>query len=146
MRPRACSATPGGDEQRTVRAFERGAERFDRVPVGLAIFRELREVVVEGGVDHAVRRARAATQAIKIFERPAMDSSAGGGERRTDIGAREAEHLMPIRDQFLNDSGAYESSRTSNKDAHEEDLRLRRRHCRRSAYPGKVVTLYRYNH
>jgi hypothetical protein len=105
----------------------------------------LREVVVEGGVDHAVRRGRAATQAIKIFERAAMDRSAGGGERLpTDIRAREAEHPMSFGDQFLNDSRAYESGCTGNKDAHEESLRFRRRHCRRSAYPGKVVALYRY--
>jgi hypothetical protein len=52
-----------------------------------------------------------------------MDSSAGGGERRrADVRARETEHLMSFGDQFLNNSRAYESGRTGDKDAHEESL------------------------
>jgi len=52
-----------------------------------------------------------------------MDNSAGGGERRrANIRAREAEHPMSFGDQFLNNGRAYESGRTGNKDAHEENL------------------------
>src|SRR5205807_6441295 len=73
---------PGGDDQGAVRADERGAESFDGVPVGLTVILELRKVVNEGRVDHAVRSGRSAAKARDIFERTAMHIAPCRGKGR----------------------------------------------------------------
>ncbi len=62
----------GRDDQGTIRAGERGAERLDRAPIRLTVNLEFREVVNEGRVDHAVGGGRSAAQAREIIERTAM--------------------------------------------------------------------------
>ena len=57
--PARGSATPEVTTRGRSDPGERGAERLDRALVGLAGGREVREVVDEGGVDHAVRLAAA---------------------------------------------------------------------------------------
>ena len=87
---------PGGDDQRAVGARERVAERLDGAPIDLADRLESREVVDEGGVNHAVRCGRSTPQAVEVFEIDPMDLGACGGERRgARIRAGEAEHLWP---------------------------------------------------
>src|SRR5882762_1045569 len=44
----------GGDDQGAVRANERGAKSLDGAPIYLTVSRPLREVVIKGGVNHAV--------------------------------------------------------------------------------------------
>ncbi len=61
-RGQECHA--GGHEQRTVGAFERGAEHLDGASVLRAVFHEFGEVVIEGSVDHAVGLRRAALEAV----------------------------------------------------------------------------------
>jgi hypothetical protein len=42
--------------------------------VDLAVFREFREVVDKGGVNHGVGHRCSAAQTLKVFERTAMDA------------------------------------------------------------------------
>jgi hypothetical protein len=51
------------------------------LPVKLAVGRELREVVVEGTVNHAVRYRCPAAQAFEIFQITAMNLSPDGDKR-----------------------------------------------------------------
>ena len=69
---------PGRDDQRPVRSNKRAAEGLNGTPVLLAIRNEIREVVVEGGVDHAVRLGRPAAQTFQVFKIPPMHGGAGG--------------------------------------------------------------------
>ena len=103
-RPGVEQPGPGGDDQGAVGARERGAERLDGAPIDLAVLLELREVVDEGGVDHAIRHGRAAAQAFQVFEVASMHLGTGGDERLgARIRASEAEHLMARVDELLND-------------------------------------------
>ena len=100
-RPGATSAA-GCDHQRPVRTFKRRAEGFDSATVDLAVFREFREVVDEGEVDHAIRRGRSAPQAVQILQIAVMRVGAGGGQSlRTGLRTREAKHLMAGRRSVL---------------------------------------------
>ena len=55
------------------RSFERASERFDRAQVLLGILGEFCEVVIERGVDHAVRRLRrGAAEQVEVIERAAQ--------------------------------------------------------------------------
>ena len=54
------------------RSFQRASERFDRAQVLLGILGEFCEVVIERGVDHAVRRRRGAAEQVEVIERAAQ--------------------------------------------------------------------------
>ena len=105
--PGVKKARSRGDDERSVGVFQRAAERLDGASVDLAVLHELREVVDEGAVDHAVRLGRAAAQAFEILEIAALNFCA---RSRKGLGARlrtrKTEHLMARRDQFLDDGGA----------------------------------------
>ena len=80
-RPVASSATP------EVTSSGR-SEPFSAVPSASMARRSLSQFAlnfekswIEGGVDHAVRRGRAAAQAVQILHVAAMDVRARGGER-----------------------------------------------------------------
>ncbi len=94
----APHAGSGGDDQGAVRSGERGAESLDGAPVPLANLHELREVVVEGGVDHAVRLGRPAAQTLQVFQIPSMNL----GPAASRIRPSQSEHLMAIVDEFRN--------------------------------------------
>ena len=80
--------------------------------------------MVEGGVDHGIRLARAVAQAFQIVERAAMDLGAHGGEGfRSGFGAGETEHLMARCDEFADDRGADKAGRAGDEDAHVKNLR-----------------------
>ena len=109
----------GRHEQRTVGAFEHGADRLDGALVLRAVLREFREVVVEGGVDHGIRLGGAAPQAVQIRERAAMNLGARRGERlRSLVRAGQAEHLMAGGDQVLDDGRADPTGCSSDKYTH----------------------------
>ena len=85
-RPGASSATPevtisGRSEPSSTAPIASMARS-----VVLAVLREFREVVVEGGVDHAIRLGGAAPEAVQVLERAAMD-----------LGARRGQRLAPPR-------------------------------------------------
>jgi hypothetical protein len=116
---------PGRDEERPVGAFERGAQRFDGLPVHLAVLLEFREVVVEGGVDHAIGLSRATAQAFQISHIAAMDSGAESGDGRGClIRARQAEDFVSCANQFFDDGRADKAARAGNEDTHEKILRV----------------------
>jgi hypothetical protein len=71
----------GGDDERAGRPGEFRAQGLNDAPVLLAIRREVRKVVVEVAVDHAVRLRRAPAQAVQVFQHSAMRLRAAGGER-----------------------------------------------------------------
>ena len=74
--PASCSADARRDDQRTVGAFERRAERCDGALVLGAVLREFREVVIEGSVDHGIGLRRTRFEAVQILERTAMNVGA----------------------------------------------------------------------
>jgi hypothetical protein len=70
--------------------------------VDLAVLLELREVVDEGGVDHAIRRRRSAAQALQILQMAAMDLGTRGDQRLGPLfRAGQPQHLMPRPDEIL---------------------------------------------
>jgi hypothetical protein len=87
--------------------------------VDLAVFREFREVVDKGGVNHAVGHCCSAAQTLKVFERTAMDFSSGRDQRLgAGISAGEPEHLMSRSNQLLHDGGTDESRSSCHKYFH----------------------------
>jgi hypothetical protein len=64
--------SPKGDDERAVGARERGTEGRDGAPVYLAVGLELREVVDEGHVNHAIRFGGSAAQAFQVFKIASM--------------------------------------------------------------------------
>jgi len=75
----------------------------------------------EGQMDHAVAFPCAALQAFEVLQRAAMNFRAQFLER-PDIrfGAREADDLMPVGDQFLCGFGADKSGGAGDEYAHEK--------------------------
>ncbi len=75
--------------------------------------------MVESRVNHAVRRCRAAAEAVEIFERTAVDLGAHPRKGLGPcIGARNADHLMARPDELLNDSRADEARGAGDENAH----------------------------
>jgi hypothetical protein len=76
-------------------------------------------------VDHAIRLARPTAQALKIFERTALDL---GSRRGKGCGGRiragEAEHLMSRGDQLSADYGTDEAGDAGDEDTHDEILQV----------------------
>ena len=118
--PRRDEQRPGGDDEGLARSGQRFAHGIDGALVDLAGFHEFREIVNEGEVDGAVGFARALAQAVEIVERPAMDLGAQLLERdRILVGAGQAQHFVPVRDQFLRCGGADEPGRAGDKHSHD---------------------------
>ena len=120
--PRRDPERPGGDDERSIGACERLAERLDgaaiRVGRALEVPRE-GDVVLEGEVDHAIRRGRCLPQAVEIVKRAALDLGPGGGEGRgRGIRAGEPDDLMARADELGNDGGANPAGRAGDKDTH----------------------------
>src|SRR5260370_20514663 len=78
-------SSPGGDEQRAVRAGKHVAHRLDDLAVLLTIREKVRKVVIEGSVDDAVRYCCSAAQAFQVFQIASMHLGSGGDE---GLGAR----------------------------------------------------------
>src|SRR5215467_10129861 len=109
----------GGGDQRAVGSGESLAKRSDSALIFFGARRVIREIVDEGGVDHAVRCGSSAAQAFKILERTAVHFGArrferlGGGSR-----ARETEHLMARGEKLANDGGTDETRGPGNENQH----------------------------
>ena len=115
---------PRGDDQGAVGAGERGAESLDGAPVYLAVLLEFREVVDEGGINHAIRHGRSAAQAFQVLKIAPMDLDAGGDERLgARIGASKTEHLMARANELLNNGGTDKACGASDESTH-HDLSL----------------------
>jgi hypothetical protein len=135
-----------GDEQGTIGAFERIAERLDRQSVLRAILGEFREVVDEGRVDHAVGCGRAAAQPVQILDGAAVHLGARCRKRCGSlVRPGEPEHGVAGADQFLDDGRADEAGRAGDEDMHGNSPVGTGLPYRSALYRGKVVTLYRYN-
>jgi hypothetical protein len=110
---------PGGDDQGPVRSGERATERFDGAPVLLAIRHEFREVVVEGGVDQAVRFRRPAAQTVEVFKIPSVCLGSRGNERAgARIRPRQSEDPMASVDEFRNNGRTDKAGRSGDEYAH----------------------------
>ena len=110
---------PRRDEQGTVGALEDRAQRLDGTSILPAVRDEVREVVVEGGVDHAIAASRAAAQAVEILDVAPVCLGASCRERlRPRIRARQSEHLMARVDEFRHDLRADEAGGTGEKNTH----------------------------
>ena len=73
---------PGGDDQRPIRTFKRVAHHLDGTLVCLTVLRKLREVVIEGGLNDAVRHGCPTAQASQVFQISSMHLSASSDQRR----------------------------------------------------------------
>src|SRR6266851_2515306 len=110
---------PASDDQRAIRARERGTERLNRAPVRFGSRRVVVKVVDEGGVDHAIRSGSSATKAFEIFERTAMYVGSRLEKRfGCCIRASEAEHPMTSVDQFSDDCRTDEACSSGDKNTH----------------------------
>jgi len=104
-----------------VGACERGAERLDGAPICFTVRRELREVVDEGGVDHAIRQGGAAAQAFQVFEIASMHLGPRGDKRLGGrIRASKTEHLMARADELLNNGGTDKTGSAGDEDTHDD--------------------------
>ena len=86
-------------------AFERAAKRLDGAPVRLADFREFREIMDEGRMDHAVARLRAGGEVLGV--RKVAPVRLGAHPRQGVDGgvvSRETQHFMPRFKQLNHDS------------------------------------------
>ena len=109
----------GGDEERAVRPRERGAEGLNGAPVDRRVRVKLREVMDEGGVNHAVGCRGARAQAVQVLERPAMHLGPGSDERvGAGLRACQTEHLMARVNQFSNNGRTDEAGGSRDKDTH----------------------------
>ncbi len=115
-----------GDDERLVGADKHLAHGLDGRLVDGAVLRELREIMDEGQMDHAVGILRAALQAVEVRERAAMDF---GAERlqRADVVVRagEACDLMPVGDELFGGFAADESGGAGDEYAHERESLFR---------------------
>ncbi len=127
-------------EPRQSRTFERGAKRFDGAPIDLAVFRELRKVMDEGGVNHAVRLGCPAAQTLQVFKITSMHLGTPSDKRLgARIRASETEHLMARADQLLNNGGADKAGRSGDEYTHRFILCSDFRGCVRSPVVIEVV-------
>src|SRR5450830_706514 len=114
-------AGPGGDDERTVGTGERGSHRLNGFPVGFAVCDKLREVVVEGGMDDAVRHGCSTVQAVQVFQ---IASKHFGTRRHQGLGAcfrsAQSKYLMAGLDEFGNNDRTDETGRAGNKNTHDE--------------------------
>src|SRR6202030_1869972 len=76
---------PRGDKQGPLGALERRTENFDSTLVDLAVLCELREVVDETCVNHAVRGSSSAAQTFQVGKITAMHLGTQGDK---GLGAR----------------------------------------------------------
>jgi len=133
----------GGDEQRTIGAFERGADGLDGALVFSAVLGEFREVVVEGCVDDRIRFFRAGAKTLQVRERAAMHLGACRNEcGRAPVRAGEPKYLVASTNQIFDDSRAHPAGGSSDKYAHDSSPNIRCGQCPLSRYRGKVVILY----
>jgi hypothetical protein len=109
----------GGDEQRSVGADERRGQGLYGAPVHLANFLELRKVVNDGCMDHAVRHGCALARAFEIIKIAAMRLGARGQKRPgAGIRARKAQHLMTRVNELWNDGRTDKARSSCNKNPH----------------------------
>lgn len=121
------------------------AERLDGAPVGGAVLREFREIVVESRVDHGVRLSGTALQTSQVVERAVMDFGTGCRQLiRSLVGAGEAEHLVAGGDQFIDDGRADPAGGSSDEYAHVISPVFAGDTYLLCLYHGKVVTLSWY--
>ncbi|MNY72076.1 hypothetical protein D3C86_2105510 [compost metagenome] len=75
--------------------------------------------MVEGGVDHRVGRGRGAGQAVLVVQVAAHRFGARRLQRpHAGFGAAQPQHLVAVRDQFLNDGRPDEAGRAGNENTH----------------------------
>jgi hypothetical protein len=123
---RRKEAGPGGDDQRTLRAGERGAERLDDTPVRLAVGLESREVVDEGRVNDGIRPGCCTAEAFKVFKIASMHLRSGGEDSvGGSMRAGKTEHLMARINQLPHYGRTDKARRPGDEDTHIEILPLR---------------------
>ena len=71
----------GSDDQGSIRAGKCSAESLNRTSVDLTVLFEFREVVDEGGVNHAVTGACSLSQALQVFDITSMHLRTSGDQR-----------------------------------------------------------------
>ena len=92
---------PGSNHERAAGPRERLAEGFDGARLGPSGDRVVKEIMDEGGVNHAIRVGCSTPQAVQFFERTAMRLGPCCGKgRSTRIRASKAEHLMARFSEF----------------------------------------------
>ena len=109
------------DDQGPVGPGERAAQGLDGEPVLLAIGHEVREVMVERGVDHAVRPRRPRAQTPRVFETPPVHLDARGLQGPgPGVRPRQPEDPMARAQQFPHHGRAHEPGRARYENAHSD--------------------------
>src|SRR5215472_10416613 len=110
---------PGGDDQRTIRARERAAECFDRMPIRLGGWPIICEIMDKSSVDHSIGSRCAAAKAGQVLQITAMYFGPRRDKRfGSRIRAGETEHLIACLDKFLNNCGPDEPCGASYENTH----------------------------
>ena len=94
---------------------------MDDATVFPGVLHELREVVVERGMDDGIRGGRTCRKALRVFERAPMHLGPRSGQPAgACIRAAKAQHLMPVLQQLPRYTGANETGRAGKKHTHVE--------------------------
>jgi hypothetical protein len=82
-------------------------------------FLELRKIVDEGGVDHAVRHGRSFAEAFEVGKIAAMHLGAGGRKRLgAGLRAGQAQNLMARAHELWNNGRTDKAGSSGHKDTH----------------------------
>ena len=108
-----------GHEQRPVAAFQSRAENLNGPAIHRAGFRELREIMDERRMDHAIGGRRAAREAFQVLQIAAhhldtLGRKVGG----TGIGPSKPQHLMAGGEKIVDDGRPDETGGSGDKDTH----------------------------
>lgn len=86
--------------------------------------------MLEGEVDHPVRRGGRGTQYVEVVDGAVDDLRPRGGERgRGGVGAGQPDDLVSRVDEFGNDGGADPAGSAGHEDAHERPQGVDGRCC-----------------
>jgi hypothetical protein len=81
--------------------------------------REPGEVVVEAGVDHAIRQGGSPAQAVQVLQVSPVHFGAGGQQGAgTLLGPGKTQHPVPSPDQVRDDGGTEKAGRAGDKNTH----------------------------
>ncbi len=109
----------GGDDQKPFRAGDCGAQRLDCTPVHFATFCPVREVELEGRVDHGVRSECAAPKPFEVREIARLNLRTYRSELlRRGVRSGKTNHPVPRSYELENELFSNETSTSGHEYAH----------------------------
>ncbi len=109
----------GRHQQRSLDTLQRAAQYFDYMAVQLSVLGKPREVMIERGVNHRIRRRSRPVQDVEVIQCPADHLRAGRGQcGNLVIGTGQAGDLIAGTDQFLDHGRPNPARGTGNEYMH----------------------------